>query len=363
MTSPHDKRNLKPLSPRELLTGELPAVLSLWASAPSPYAARAIFSLWAGLRRLDVSGPDPDEDCINSLINTDTARQVDTAFRESLINVNDRLRRAKDLDRAWDEGEEDPQELDWQAHELFECLDRASLAVWAVEQLAGSRMDAEWLAASRESLWQAQEFLAARVDLFLCLATDVAAVLSSVRPGLADDEPGLWETLLKHRRIEEARDELETPPDRIALLASARLRPVVPVSASESRGREAADVQFEMAAGGPESSALLDRLAAESPAEPVDYRRAWAHFLAACYAQTPAAGAWLKAFLAAAAAAGPLNPDWKERVDSVRGLAKQRDWPRRYANDKVFSLEPRSPHTAEELLLWLRELVGPTSPG
>jgi hypothetical protein len=211
-----------PLSPRELLTSELPAFLALWEQAPTAETARTLLALWAGLRRLERAQPDPDEDRLNLLVRDEAARLVQLAYAAPLLDGADWLRRAEDLDRAWDEGEEDLQELDWQAHELFERLDRASLAAWAVEKLAEPDTDAGRLAAAREALARAEEFLAARSDVFLCLATDAAAVLSSVRPGLEEDEAGLWETLLKHRRIEEARDELEMPPARAALLAAAR---------------------------------------------------------------------------------------------------------------------------------------------
>ena len=222
MTSPHDDRTLMPLSPHALLTGQLPAALVLWEQDPTPERAQAILALWAGLRRLRKAEPDPDEERLDVLVRIQSLRLVELACAEPVLDTDDWLRRVSDLDLAWDAGEEDPEELDWQAHELFEALDRAALAAWAVDSLAGRDAAGARLAREREATARAEEFLAMRVDLFICLATDVAAVLSSVRPGLEDDETALWETLLKHRRIEEARDELETPPDQATVLAAVR---------------------------------------------------------------------------------------------------------------------------------------------
>jgi hypothetical protein len=222
MTSPHDERRMMPLSPRELLISRLPAVLALWEHGPSPETARDLLALWAGLRRLDRAAPDPDEDRLDALARADASRLVRQASAKPLLDADDWLRRAGELDRAWDQGEADPQELDWQAHQLFQDLDRASLAAWAMSRLTLPDVDAARSPDGSQALVRAEEFLTARVDLFVCLASDAAAVLSSARPGLEDDETELWETLLKHRRIEEARDQLEAPLDRAAALAAAR---------------------------------------------------------------------------------------------------------------------------------------------
>jgi hypothetical protein len=223
--------NERPLTPRELLTGELPALLSLWTSAPGPETARALLAVWAGLQRLVPAGTDPDEGRLELLVNSEITRLAGVACEGMLFDADDWLHRAKILDRGVDAAAEDLEELDWQAHELFERLDRASLAVWAIGMLPRPSLDAGTLAATRAALERADAFLAARPDLFVSLAADVADVLSCARPDLDEQEPELWETLLRHRRVEEAADELEAPPGRGALLAAARphrVRPEVP---------------------------------------------------------------------------------------------------------------------------------------
>lgn len=112
----------RPLAPRELLTSRLPAVLVLWEQGPTPERARTLLALWAGLRRLDRNSSDRDEDFCDALIRANTVRLMELAHAQPLLDADDWLRRAEKLDRAWDAGEEDPEELDWQAHELFEDL-------------------------------------------------------------------------------------------------------------------------------------------------------------------------------------------------------------------------------------------------
>jgi hypothetical protein len=222
---PSNDENVAPLSPRDLLTGELPAFLSLWERNPTPEAARALLALWAGLQRLEPGVPDPDEERLIAIVSSDTGRLAQLACQGTFFDADGWLGRATDLDRGWDEGEEEQAELEWQTQELFEQLDRAALALWAVEKLAGGGLETSQLAPVHDALGRADKFLVRDPDLFLCRATPVGKVLSAARAGLEEREPGLWQTLLRHRRVEEARDTLETPTDRTALLLSARSTP------------------------------------------------------------------------------------------------------------------------------------------
>jgi hypothetical protein len=142
---------------------------------------------------------------------------------------------------------------------LFERLDRAALVVWAADRLSGPAAGGEHLAAARRALAQTEDFLAERADLFLCLAGDVAAVLSNVRAGLEDDEPELWETLLKHRRIEEARDEIERSPDRYRLF-SALPRPAPTAAPAGAHDWSwLPEPQYQMAADAPRAAGVAHR--------------------------------------------------------------------------------------------------------
>jgi hypothetical protein len=235
----------------------------------TPEEARAVLAAWAGLRRLQMGEPDPDEERLKALVNDDGARLARLACEGILFDADAWLGRAAELDRAWDEGEE-AEELDWQTHQLLEQLDHAALNLWALGRL-GAPEEAGRLTTARKAVARAEGFLAARPDLFLSLASDATAVISAARPGLEDDEPELWETLLKYRRIEEARDELETPPERDALLGQAVTRggtvqphaadwswlPEPPLAMAAATGRAAGMVHLQWREPGGEHSAVL----------------------------------------------------------------------------------------------------------
>jgi hypothetical protein len=78
---------------------------------------------------------------------------------------------------------------------------------------------------------------------------------------MGEEEPSLAATALKHRRIEEARDELETPPDPSELLASARgeTAPPRPAGSRESDRDWLPEVQLMLAAGTPRAAGVRHR--------------------------------------------------------------------------------------------------------
>jgi hypothetical protein len=304
MTAADNERAPVPLSPRDLLTGELPGLLWYWTSSSTPEAARALLAAWAGLQRLERTGPDPDEDRLNALVLEEAARLVHAAGEGTIFDTEDWLRRAEELDRAQDTGSEDADELHWQAHDLFERLDRADLALWSLEKLGGPDQNADRLASARSALGQADAYLTSRTDLFLALALDVADVLSAIPMDLDEREPELWATLLRHRRIEEAQDDLEASPDRATLLASARSERVGTVRpASQAQARVTPDdrspLLMQAAGTGPETGAPLHHLARASPMEAptTDPGLALAHFLAATWLNTGLQESWRRAFL------------------------------------------------------------------
>src|SRR5215831_12413551 len=166
MTAADNERAPVPLSPRDLLTGELPGLLWYWTSASTPQAARALLAAWVGLQRLERTGPDPDEDRLNALVHEEAARLVHAAGEGPIFDTDDWLRRAEELDRAQDAGAEDADELHWQAHDLFERLDRADLALWSLEKLGGSDPNADRLASARSALGQADAYLVRLLPFF-----------------------------------------------------------------------------------------------------------------------------------------------------------------------------------------------------
>ena len=144
---------------------------------------------------------------------------------------------------------------------VFDALDRVELFSWfaATKVPSDLRIEARLKSFSR-NCEQAERFIADRPDFFLCLATDLAAVIASSRPGLEETDPGLWETLGKHRRIEEARDEVELAPSRHAILAGVLRRVSGDVMAESLSKAEVAtgEANLEMTAGGPSQPDSLE---------------------------------------------------------------------------------------------------------
>lgn len=212
------------LTPQELLLSRLPGLLSLWqydreAGAAAKGTALDLVATWSGLQRLVLPQPP-----------TETSRRADEVIRDDAalllqavisheFDCASWLREMEKLDSDWDQASEEPEELEWRTREAFDALDRAELLAWFATTKNTSNPDVQaWLASLPEQYEGAERFIADRPDLFLCLATDLAAVIASSRPALEETDPLLWETLGKHRRIEEARDEVELTPSRHAAL-------------------------------------------------------------------------------------------------------------------------------------------------
>ncbi|MHB1557724.1 MAG: hypothetical protein ACYC61_09610, partial [Isosphaeraceae bacterium] len=158
--------------------------------------------------------------CLDKVIHGDTDLLL-RAIMSHDFDCERWLCEMKKLDRDWDECCEEAEELEWRTRTAFDELDRTELFAWfaATKAPSDTRIQA-WSASLSGRCDAAEQFLAERPDLFLCLATDLAAAIASSRPGLEESDPLLWETLGKHRRIEEARDEVELAPSRQAILAS-----------------------------------------------------------------------------------------------------------------------------------------------
>lgn len=120
-------------------------------------------------------------------------------------------------------------------------------------------------------------------------------------------------------------------------------------------------ISYALAAGntGP-SDAVIDKLASVSAegASAVDYRRAWAHFLASTYRGTSKSDEWRNAFVAIASKDVSLDSDWMERVTKAKALTEDRDWKRSYEGEKVFALEPVPLKDKSDFLKRLAELAG-----
>lgn len=161
------------------------------------------------------------------------------------------LERARRLDRAWNYAvhEEPLRDLELGAINLFHQLDRHSLAVCMARRLTAECSETTgWLADWTRQVEQAEEFFADHVDAFLPVAFLARAVLANCRPDLDEADPELWETTLKHRRLEELGEEMEadlepvrlTDRDRQAIqakVAQARLKVLLPIIFVQWAGR------------------------------------------------------------------------------------------------------------------------------
>jgi hypothetical protein len=213
------------LTPQELLLSRLPGLLSLWnhdrgRETGAYRTARDLVAAWSGLQRL-VLPPRPSEALrqADEVIRDDAALLLEAILADN-FDCHTWLREVEALDTAWDVGREEAEELEWRTREAFDALDRTDLFAWfAARQVRSDARIAAWLESLAGRREGAERFITDRPDVFLCLTTDLAAVIASSRPGLEETEPVLWETLGKHRRIEEARDEVELVPSRDAVLA------------------------------------------------------------------------------------------------------------------------------------------------
>jgi len=363
------------LSPRQLLLAELNGTLSQWEHGHDhpvigPTTARDLLAHWAGLRRL---AGDP--------LGDERGARLDQLVHSAVMELAERMlplgagfaaawrHRAEELSITWDSARlEDHDDIAWSAQLLFEDLDRLQLAIWTLGELlpvvSPMRPVLEQFATQTA---EAERFLIERPDLFIDRVAEFAEALSATRPNLEEECPELWATLLKHRRIEEEQESVETGLAPLQLFAAAaRFQCALGcvVTAGEPNVAHAADVEYAQAAGAGNGDAILHRLATDNPAAcRGDYRRLWARFLACCHEGTTPAADCLRLFLEATAAAGAeLSGDWKERVQRVQGLCQQRDWEDHYEGTGVFLLEPRRLHTEGDLVRWLHELQESSHP-
>ena len=226
MTPDTIENQLGRLTPHELLLSKLPSLLDIWNHARGsgvfdPRIAQDLVAAWSGLQRLVL--PDPPSKAaqrLDQIVHADAVRLFDEVLSHH-FDYDSWQTKMVELDADWDRGHEAAEELEWRTQETFNSLDRTELLAWFVEMRAPSDVRVRsWLDLVREHCARAEQFLAERSDLFLCLATELADLIASSRPELAETEPILWETLGKHRRIEEARDEVELRCSRTALLAA-----------------------------------------------------------------------------------------------------------------------------------------------
>jgi hypothetical protein len=179
--------------------------------AYAPDKARSLLAAWGALCRcFSPDGMPAAAAAVAALVRQDAAALL-TALRQG-PEPAEWLARARELDGAWDFAT-DPEavrELETAAVTLLNELDRSSLAVCMASRLAADEATEPW-ATWRRQVAEAEEWFAGHVDAFLPAAAGAGATLAACRAGLEEDE-ALWQTVLKHRLLEETAEEAAAPP-------------------------------------------------------------------------------------------------------------------------------------------------------
>lgn len=202
---------------RELSLERALGLVEHWADwqghpAQGPRTARDLLAAWGALARLYRPEDFPPEAApLTDLLRRDAEVVLAAAARAFAGAAW--LEQAQELNAAVDFAI-DPEairELELAAVTLFDELDRSSLAVCMAARLTPEGVTAEPWAAWRRQLTEAEDWFADHVDAFLPAAPLAGATLAACRPGLEEDE-ALWQTVLKHRLLEETAEELEADP-------------------------------------------------------------------------------------------------------------------------------------------------------
>src|SRR6266545_3492321 len=185
-----------------------------WQGHPTqgPRTARDLLAMWGALARLYRPDQLPAEAAPLSELLQREAPAILLAAAQA-PGASAWLERAHELDRAWDfaTDREAVRDLEFAAVTLFDELDRISLAACMAPRLASEAPTAEPWATWRRQVAAAEGWFAGHVDAFLPVAPLAGATLAACRPDLEEDE-ALWDTVLKHRLLEETAEELEAVP-------------------------------------------------------------------------------------------------------------------------------------------------------
>jgi len=202
------------LSPQQLVTGEVEALVSFWPEirddpALAPQVALDVLATWAHLRRFSPESVEAGVVArLQFLVRHDTQRLLACVL--GVPFPEDFAADVGSLNEAWDHALEPSEfeDIECQNRELFDQLDRHSLALYAARRLAspgdsGATVLATWSALAEA----AEQFVVDHPDEFLPAASLAAHMLAAYRTDLdVYDEP-LWNTTLKHRALEELLEE------------------------------------------------------------------------------------------------------------------------------------------------------------
>ncbi len=203
----------------EQLLGSVDSLLSFWPLVKEhpeigPREALRILSTWSHLQRFSPALLDRQTvDRLHEAIQNDAAKLIER-FSEVTF-VDDWIDDAEALDESWDRivDNDAADEADLSEIRLFDTLDRFSLACHASQKLLpqGSEMP-ENLGALIEEVAEGEDFLQAHPDIFLGAAEAASANLGRYRSDLDQVDERLWETVVKHRVLEEMLEERDAEP-------------------------------------------------------------------------------------------------------------------------------------------------------
>lgn len=202
---------MTPLTPLQMVTGEIPGVLSLWHNNREANGAYEMLGLFGALYRLSTEWDDVDANRLEQTIH-DEYDVVMRAASHVCLDADSWLHAAGLLPVDGDE------EADWKAHQLFRQVDQAGLVLWA-----GIMFNAcsTWTARMHDALQHCRWFISAHADVFfLVMADDAEALLAAARPDLQSTEPLLWDTLTSYRTVLDRRNSLDRSPSKEEVLRS-----------------------------------------------------------------------------------------------------------------------------------------------
>ncbi len=204
-------------SAQQLVLGEVDAIVSFWPEvreddAIAPHESMNILAVWGHLRRFLPESLKSDvvgrlDDLVKSDIETLVGRFMQCIFPADWITMADAI------DEAWDDAvsQEEADDLTRAIREHFEFLDRHQLALYAANHLVDATVAIPRFAELTETVSachrEAEQYLADHIDVFFPAASYAVALLGSYRQDLDSYDTSLFETTLKHRRLEELLEE------------------------------------------------------------------------------------------------------------------------------------------------------------
>jgi hypothetical protein len=218
--------------PHAMLLRRLHELVSLWdrggeRQAPDPDTARELVATWSALNRLSLA-EDASDFCYS--VDLRIIRAFMPLFCEAVMahefDADSWQQEMRQLEKDWDERAGDVDILAQRTRQAFEQLDRTQLFAWFAATCApyDHVQVQKWLASASQRCEVAEAFLDGHPDLFLCLASELVAVVNASRPLMDEEDELLWETLRKHNWIEEVREVIDMgvrPASRVAARALA----------------------------------------------------------------------------------------------------------------------------------------------